>query len=997
MKNVEDIWPLAPLQQLMLAHALADRNSNVLVQQFRCTLAGRLDSAALRRAWEVIVARHALTRTAPVWEGLKKPVQVVRRDVALPWYELDWRGVPEEEQDRRKTALLAKDRLRGFDLAKPPLMRLCLVRATDSQWSLAWTCHHLLLDGWSAGVVLRDVFVAYEQLRRGRTPDLDGCGDFRDYLKWLAAQDRAAAGDFWRSRLTGMEAPAGLPIERPAGARLTDETGNGHCERTLTESENAGLARLAKAQRMSLSTLVEAAWAVLLARYQEREEVVLGVAVSGRPPQVPRVETIVGPLVNNVPRRVPVPLDDPLHRLWRRLQTLQIEAQPFEYCSLEQIGQASGTPGGRLFDSLVVFENYPLHDAGQMQAGDVTIRDIDGTATSNYPLTLVALPGTALKLRMLYDRNRYAAVVAERLLDQLATLLRQMIENPNALVRDMRLAEPIRRGVPSIPDVARTRVLDRAHQDAPVGMPGELWVEDVTESGSKQLRKTGYRARWNEDGSLESMGPSSGSLALGPFRVVPAEITAVLALHPLVDHAAVVGYTDCQGAAQLAAYVVPSKNSVAGIESHEHGLLLGQLRRFLEERLPEPMIPTAWRAVAALPRDAVGRLDASALPEPLCPRPATLPPYIAPRDVLEARVATIWSQVLAVEPVGVTDNFIDLGGYSSLAVTLLARLEQEFGRRPPLASLFEEPTVAHLADVLRRAACKSDDDCLVPIRRGTSQPPLFLIHPAGGTVFCYLELAKHLASDVPLFGLQAQGVDGVLAPLATVESMAAHYIRSMKSIQASGPYRLGGWSTGGVVAFEVARQLVAAEEEVSLVALIDAAIPSADRAFDEGDLAPMIALLFPGEDPRRIEQLRDQPVAEQVEYFRHRAEGVQLLVAGAGADRAKWVFDVFEANLRALVAYRPQPSPAPLVLLRATEHATPMHDDRHLGWLPWAVGGIAVHDVAGSHLNLLQPPAVVRVAGVLDEYLRGDGCDLAAPLPVGGRADSPVAWNGVGR
>ncbi len=364
MKNVVDIYALAPLQQLMLAHALADRQSTALVEQFRCTLRGRLDIAALRAAWEAAVARHPLLRTCFAWEGMKKPVQIVRQRVELPWCELDWRAIAPLDQSQRTVALLEDDRQQGFDITRPPLVRVQLIRTAEECWLLVWTCHHLVLDGWSAALVLREVFEHYDRALRGAAPAEQPAGQFRDYLAWLFEQDAAAADAYWRRELADHRIPTRLSIELPTGDQRQRERGHDECVLTISRDETAALTKLAAAQRVSVNTLVQAAWSVLLTRYCETEDVVLGVVVSGRPPHLRGVEATVGPFMNNVPLRVRVAADDLLMDVLARLQHKQAELQAFEHCPLEQIVRAAGLPDGcRLFDTLLVFENYPIDNA----------------------------------------------------------------------------------------------------------------------------------------------------------------------------------------------------------------------------------------------------------------------------------------------------------------------------------------------------------------------------------------------------------------------------------------------------------------------------------------------------------------------------------------------------------------------------------------------------------------------------------------------------------
>lgn len=1003
MKNVADIWPLAPLQELMLTHALADCDSQLLVEQFHGTLTGPLDPHQFRQAWEHVVARHPVLRSAPAWEGLKKPVQVVRRDVALPWTELDWRELSADERNQRRAELLQTSRQQPIDLARPPLMRLSLVRLAPEEWLFIWNCHHLIVDGWSLSIVLGEVFQCYAALHQGQIPALEPCGTFAEYLKWLAAQRTQQAREFWQA----LFAHAGPPCPLPSGeAASGPPNGARHLQREarLSATDSAQLVEFARTRRVSTSACVEAAWAVLLSRHAEADDVRFGVTVSGRPPQVARVETIVGAFANNVPRRIVLSAHESVTSLCQRLNLLQVDTQPFEHCSGQQIAAATGLAGDALFDSLVVYENYPLQSAENRTIAGIAVRDVHGTATSNYPLSLVVLPGREFAFRLLYDATCYTAENAAQLLSQFLAVLGNMIRQPDALLHELRLVsladvEAIRQ-LPC--DHAVKRILDSARRPAPIGMPGELWIEQsasavqpsvesiadpLEPSSRRMLRSTDYRAALREDATFEFLGPTGRRtpdvVRLGRHSVGANEIAAVLALSPLVAHAAVIAYQDRAGRDQLAAYVVPAADSAVAVAADQSGLLIAELRRFLGERVPTVCMPQAWRVVARLPRLPSGKLDRSALPPPLTPRAELAHPCVAPRDVWEQRIAAAWSDVLGVEPIGVTDGFLELGGNSSQAVALLARLEAEFGRRLPLSALFEQPTVEHVAQLLRSAPPPGAENLVVPIRATGTQLPLFCIHPAGGTVFCYLELAQSLAENIPVYGIQARGVDGVLAPHTTIAEMATEYVREIKKAQAEGPYRLCGWSTGGIIAYEIAQQLSAAGEEVSLLALLDAAIAGPDQKFEENDLVPMLQLMFPLENGDRLNALRDLPLGDQVEYFRQRALAARLLLNGAGAQGARAVYDVFEANMKAVVAYQPGPLEVPLTLIRVAEHATPMHHDPQLGWGSWSAAEIETHTVAGSHLTMLQSPAVGQVADILNDGLsalshRSAGSQLVA-------------------
>jgi thioesterase domain-containing protein/acyl carrier protein len=344
--------------------------------------------------------------------------------------------------------------------------------------------------------------------------------------------------------------------------------------------------------------------------------------------------------------------------------------------------------------------------------------------------------------------------------------------------------------------------------------------------------------------------------------------------------------------------------------------------------------------------------------------------YIGPRDALERTLVSLWGELTGREKVGVRDNFFELGGDSLTAVRLMAEVERQFGRKLPLVWLFQEPTIERLADVLR-----SGDQpavCLVPIRpqRAGSRPPLFCAHPAGGTVFCYRELARLLPDDQPVYGLQARGIDGREPPRARLEEMAADYVAEVRNVQPVGPYWLLGWSLGGLIVFEMARQLEAQGERTALVAIIDAGMIKPGETFDEDDFVPMLLQLFPEELRPTEAELKSLSADQQLDFFRVRAERARLVALNDSPIEDQHVFQVFQANMSALLEYRPEPFAGKLTLLRAKQDATPMHREPYMGWAPWALGGVAEHRIEGEHVNLFREPYISQLATEINTVLR---------------------------
>jgi thioesterase domain-containing protein/acyl carrier protein len=391
---------------------------------------------------------------------------------------------------------------------------------------------------------------------------------------------------------------------------------------------------------------------------------------------------------------------------------------------------------------------------------------------------------------------------------------------------------------------------------------------------------------------------------------------------------------------------------------------IAALRSYLQTRLPDYMIPAAFVLLKALPLTVQGKLDRQALPAPPGDRPGWSAGYFAPRDEHERIVADVWEKLLGVSPVGIVDNFFELGGHSMLAVRMVAEIERRTGRRLPLASLFHRATVEHLARMLRDPEVCPPESSLVPLQTQGSGRPMFFVHPAGGTVFCYRLLAEHLGTERPVYGIQAVGVDGGRAPQEVAEEMAAHYIAAVRSVQPHGPYFLGGWSLGGNLAFEMSRQLVEQGERVGLLALLDAAALAPEKVFKEEDFLPLIADLFPSDDELSVEALRAMAPEQHLEYFIQRAAQAGIVLGNMDPSVGGQVFEVFKSNLKAMMDYRPQPYPGKVTLLFAEEKPQflDVARDPQLGWGMYAQGGVEVIRIPGDHVHMVQEPNV-RVVG----------------------------------
>ena len=411
-------------------------------------------SAAFERAWQHLIARHAVLRTSFHWEGLEEPLQVVHERAELSIDVRDWSDLPAAEQRAAMRALIQEQREAGLDLARAPLMRVTLARTSSDQWQLLWASHHLLLDRWAGSQVLSELIAAYEAFHQGRRSELPWPRPYGDYISWLQEQDPQRAETYWRRTLAGRTGPTALPIDRAPGTLPGPHLPGGQQVR-LSEEASSALQALARQHRMTLNTLFQGAWALLLRRYSGEEDVLFGATVSGRPPSLTGVESMVGMFINSLPVRVHVSDDEPLLDWLQRLQEATLELREYEYSSLVQVQSWSEIPRGiPLFDSLIVVQNTPVaterREEGDARGSAVRLRLAapGGESSVDFPLYLSAAPDRQIRLALHYDVTRYAEGDIRRLLLHLTTLLEGMAADPyRALAQLPMLTEPERRQV----------------------------------------------------------------------------------------------------------------------------------------------------------------------------------------------------------------------------------------------------------------------------------------------------------------------------------------------------------------------------------------------------------------------------------------------------------------------------------------------------------------------------------------------------------------------
>lgn len=519
--------------------------------------------------------------------------------------------------------------------------------------------------------------------------------------------------------------------------------------------------------------------------------------------------------------------------------------------------------------------------------------------------------------------------------------------------------------------IANTQIyiLDSHMQPVPIGIPGELYIggdglaqgylkrpelnaekfiaHNFNNQAETRIYKTGDLATFQSDGNIKYLGRIDEQVKIRGFRIELGEIEAVLRTHSSVQEVVVI-VNELSDNRRLFAYIVQNQQQLPLISKTNYKLLL---REFLKERLPEYMIPSAFFVVDSLPLTPNGKVDRQFLKRDMSLDKHIEKKLIYPRTATEATLVRIWAKLLNIKRVCVQDNFFELGGDSLLAIRLMSQVKEKLQQDLPLSILFSNPTIEGLANILERRKNYLPWSPLVAIQPLGNKPPFFCVHPIFGTVLPYYELAHFLGRDQPFYGLQPVGIDGQYPPLASIEAMAAYYIKALQTVQPTGPYLIGGWSFGGLVAFEMAQQLVASGQQVALLAILDTSSPTNKPNFWDGYkflftsmqyilpfLLDYLYLLIPFTD-FISQQLKEQILRE-------------LSIVPMAP--------VFQANSQATLNYLPQPYQGKVTLFKSSEPSI-TDIDSTLGWSKLC-SVVEVNLVPGNHLTMLKKPHVQLLA-----------------------------------
>ena len=554
-----DVLPLTPLQEGLLFHALYEHERDapdVYVVQLVFALEGPVDAARLRVAAEALLDRHPNLRAAFRRRRGGQPVQVVPHRATLPWAEADLTGRT-VDTEKAWTELLDEDRALGFDPATPPLLRCTLARTGERRHRLLVTHHHILLDGWSVSVLLRELLALYAA--DGDPAVLAPAPAYRTFLEWLTRRDRNAGEAAWRDALADVTEPIRLAPATPPGA-----TEPAQARTELSEEAGAALTARARSLGVTVNTLVQSAWAILLGRLTGRDDVVFGATVSGRPPELPGVESMVGLFINTIPTRVRLRPEESLGALLRQVQDAYVRLLDHHYVGLADIQRAVGLP--ELFDSLVIFENYPVDPEATGEGrdgGGLRVVGSSGRDATHYPVTLVALPGPRPRFRLAYHPGLFDAGWADATLARLVRILEAMADDPELPQGRLGLLAP--RELPR-----RARLAPPATRTLP-----DLWRAQVAATpNATAVLDRGARLTYRElDARAEQLAGRLTVLGAGPERVVgialPRTAELVVAVLAVLKSGAAYLPLDPTYPADRLAYIVDDARPVVVLATAE--------------------------------------------------------------------------------------------------------------------------------------------------------------------------------------------------------------------------------------------------------------------------------------------------------------------------------------------------------------------------------------------------------------------------------------------
>lgn len=437
-ENIEDIYELTPLQKGVLFHCLYENESPLYFFQIVYTIHSSFNTNIFEKAWQIVIDRHTILRTGFYWEEIENPLQVVYKQVKVPLSHYDWRHLDRAEQENQLQSFIEGDRKQGFDLSQSCQMRLSLIRLADDYYQFIWSYHFIIIDGWTDSLVIKDFVQIYEALSQNQQIPLAPTRPYRDYINWLKQQDISKTEVFWQKALQGVKAPTPLTYIENIDQSSTQEQRYDEEKIKLSSEDTQAIESLAIQNRLTLATVFNGIWAILLSRYSRSNDIVYGCTANGRPVDLNGAESIAGVFLNTLPIYVKIDIEQSLLLWLQHLQTQLLEARRYEYTPLTEIHGWSEIPRSLpLFESIVVMEDFSVKRFAKDHKINLKIKYAKTYYKSNYPLNLVIYPDEELLIAFSYDYRRFETDTIVGILEDIQIILQQMIDNPKIKIQDL--------------------------------------------------------------------------------------------------------------------------------------------------------------------------------------------------------------------------------------------------------------------------------------------------------------------------------------------------------------------------------------------------------------------------------------------------------------------------------------------------------------------------------------------------------------------------------
>ncbi|MGO4294288.1 condensation domain-containing protein [Chitinophaga sp. RAB17] len=686
--NIQDIYSLTPMQQGMLFHALLHGTTATYFKQKSYRLRASLDVAVVQKSVQELSRRHDVLRAAFIYENQPRPLQVILREREIGFTYVDLSGEDASRLPEAITDFKRADREMGFDLVKGPLMRVSLLKTDISEYEFIWSHHHILMDGWCTNIIIGEFYEIYDAFLHNRPYVLDTPVPFGRYISWLQEQDSVRSGQYWNEYLQGFDSPASLPRRyHGSGSGTMYEREEIKC--ALDQETTQRLTAVAAASRLTVYTVCQAIWAVLLSKYSRCNDVVFGSVVSGRPAGIPGIEKMIGLFINTVPVRIQYSPNERFSDLLSRVQERSFESESHHYFSLADI-QAASSMKQELVDHIMVFENFPTTDSqGEDKLAEIAVQigEEEVFEQTNYDLNVIIHPGDALKIVLQFNRLVYDPEEIRQAGSSFISIVQQIVDNPDCSISDLTLTAKKEHNKP--PATTAVYILDDQNNILPPGIVGKIAIGETDAAGTYGL--TGDWGKSLQDGSVVYLGPGGSEVKIKGRYVYPEEIRQLVTTYPGIGEAEVYAMT-INGEMQIVAYYV------AGNELNREHLL-----QYLTQSLPAHMVPASLLQIEEFPRTPDGKTDREKLPDPSYLSEKKSGAEKIPANRAEARLKELWQEVTGRKDIPVDGNLFELGAHSLDAVRVISRIRREFDISFSVKKIFDNPTIRKQVDEMQRA------------------------------------------------------------------------------------------------------------------------------------------------------------------------------------------------------------------------------------------------------------------------------------------------------